>query len=75
MSTLALGLGLHKTARYYYHPGRHEPGNVNELSFNKKAYEALPVDLQRTLVGLSVPKLRPVASLTSPDNPAHAGSA
>jgi TRAP-type mannitol/chloroaromatic compound transport system substrate-binding protein len=42
-------LGLHKTARYYYYPGWHEPGNVNEFSFNKKAYEALPVDLQRTL--------------------------
>ena len=42
-------LGLHKTARYYYYPGWHEPGNVNEFSFNKKAYEALPIDLRRTL--------------------------
>src|SRR5262249_26461461 len=42
-------LGLHKTARYYYYPGWHEPGNVNEFSFNKRAYEARPVDLQRTL--------------------------
>ena len=42
-------LGLHKTARYYYYPGWHEPGNVNEFGFNKKAYDALPVDLQRTL--------------------------
>jgi TRAP-type mannitol/chloroaromatic compound transport system substrate-binding protein len=42
-------LGLHKTARYYYYPGWHEPGTVNEFSFNKKAYEALPVDLKRTL--------------------------
>jgi TRAP-type mannitol/chloroaromatic compound transport system substrate-binding protein len=42
-------LGLHKTARYYYYPGWHEPGTVNEFGFNKKAYEALPVDLQRTL--------------------------
>jgi TRAP-type mannitol/chloroaromatic compound transport system substrate-binding protein len=42
-------LGLHKTARYYYYPGWQEPGNVNEFSFNKKAYEALPVDLQRML--------------------------
>ena len=42
-------LGLHKTARYYYYPGWHEPGTMNEFSFNKKAYEALPVDLQRTL--------------------------
>jgi TRAP-type mannitol/chloroaromatic compound transport system substrate-binding protein len=42
-------LGLHKTARYYYYPGWHEPGTMTEFGFNKKAYEALPVDLQRTL--------------------------
>ena len=42
-------LGLHKTARYYYYPGWHEPGTVNDFGFNKKAYEALPVDLRRTL--------------------------
>ena len=44
-----LKLGLHNTARYYYYPGWHEPGTTNEFSFNKKAYEALPVDLRRTL--------------------------
>jgi TRAP-type mannitol/chloroaromatic compound transport system substrate-binding protein len=42
-------LGLHNTARYYYYPGWHEPGTTNEFSFNKKAYEALPADLRRTL--------------------------
>jgi TRAP-type mannitol/chloroaromatic compound transport system substrate-binding protein len=42
-------LGLHKTARYYYYPGWHEPGTPIEFAFNKKAYEALPVDLRRTL--------------------------
>ena len=42
-------LALHKTAHYYYYPGWHEPGSTNEFGFNKKAYEALPVDLQRTL--------------------------
>ena len=42
-------LGLHKTARYYYYPGWHEPGTMTEFGFNKKAYDALPVDLQRTL--------------------------
>ena len=42
-------LGLHKTARYYYYPGWHEPGTMTEFGFNKKAYEALPVDLRRTL--------------------------
>jgi TRAP-type mannitol/chloroaromatic compound transport system substrate-binding protein len=42
-------LGLHNTARYYYYPGWHEPGAMTEFTFNKKAYESLPVDLQRTL--------------------------
>ena len=42
-------LGLHSTARYYYYPGWHEPGTMNEFGFNKKAYEALPVDLRRML--------------------------
>jgi TRAP-type mannitol/chloroaromatic compound transport system substrate-binding protein len=42
-------LGLHKTARYYYYPGWHEPATVTEFGFNRKAYGALPVDLQRTL--------------------------
>lgn len=42
-------LGLHRTARYYYYPGWHEPGTTTAFGFNKKAYEALPVDLQRTL--------------------------
>jgi TRAP-type mannitol/chloroaromatic compound transport system substrate-binding protein len=44
-----MALGLHRTAPYYYYPGWHEPGTTNEFGFNKKAYEALPVDLQRTL--------------------------
>ena len=42
-------LGLHRTARYYYYPGWHEPGTMSEFGFNKKAYEALPVDLRRIL--------------------------
>jgi TRAP-type mannitol/chloroaromatic compound transport system substrate-binding protein len=42
-------LGLHRTARYYYYPGWHEPGTTNEFGFNRKAYEALPLDLRRTL--------------------------
>src|SRR5206468_2307519 len=28
-------LSLQNTARYYYYPGWHEPGNVNEFGFNK----------------------------------------
>jgi len=42
-------LGLHKTARYYYYPGWHEPGTMAEFGFNRKAYEALPADLRRML--------------------------
>jgi TRAP-type mannitol/chloroaromatic compound transport system substrate-binding protein len=42
-------LGLQNTARYYYYPGWHEPGTVTEFSFNRKAYDALPVDLRETL--------------------------
>ncbi len=42
-------LGLHLTARYYYYPGWHEPGTMNDFGFNKKAYEALPLDLRRML--------------------------
>ena len=42
-------LGLHNTARYYYYPGWHEPGTMCEFGFSKKAYDALPVDLQRVL--------------------------
>jgi TRAP-type mannitol/chloroaromatic compound transport system substrate-binding protein len=42
-------LGLHRTARYYYYPGWHEPGTMSEFGVNRKAYEALPVDLRRTL--------------------------
>jgi TRAP-type mannitol/chloroaromatic compound transport system substrate-binding protein len=42
-------MGLHATARYYYYPGWHEPGTTLEFGFNKKAYEALPVDLRRML--------------------------
>ncbi|HEX9879281.1 MAG TPA: ABC transporter substrate-binding protein, partial [Candidatus Binatia bacterium] len=44
-----LKLGLHKTARYCYYPGWHEPGSVTEFTFNRKAYESLPKELQRIL--------------------------
>jgi TRAP-type mannitol/chloroaromatic compound transport system substrate-binding protein len=42
-------LGLHQTARYYYYPGWHEPGTMNAFGFNRKAYDALPLDLRRML--------------------------
>ena len=42
-------MGFHQIARYYYYPGWHEPGTTGEFVFNKKAYDALPVDLKRIL--------------------------
>ena len=42
-------LGLHNTARYYYYPGWHEPGAMTEFTFNKKAYDKLPVELRHVL--------------------------
>lgn len=44
-----LKLGFHNAARYYYHPGWHEPTSVAEFSFNKKAYDALPADFRHAL--------------------------
>jgi TRAP-type mannitol/chloroaromatic compound transport system substrate-binding protein len=44
-----LQLGLHQTARYYYYPGWHEPGTTGEFVFNRKAYDALPADIQHVL--------------------------
>lgn len=41
-----LAFGLYKAAKYYYYPGFHEPGTVLEAIVNRKAYEALPADLQ-----------------------------
>jgi TRAP-type mannitol/chloroaromatic compound transport system substrate-binding protein len=46
---LDMQINLHRTARYYYYPGWHEPGTMQDFGFNKKAYDALPVDLRRTL--------------------------
>jgi TRAP-type mannitol/chloroaromatic compound transport system substrate-binding protein len=44
-----LRMGFYKAAKYYYYPGWHEPGTTLEYIFNKKAYEALPKDLQMIL--------------------------
>lgn len=42
-------LGLQKAAKYYYYPGWHEPGTCSEATFNKKAYDSLPKELQELL--------------------------
>jgi TRAP-type mannitol/chloroaromatic compound transport system substrate-binding protein len=39
-------MGFHQIAKYYYHPGWHEPGTVLELFVNKLKFEGLPVHLQ-----------------------------
>jgi len=39
-------LGLNQVADYYYYPGWHEPGAMLEFTVNKKAFDALPSDLQ-----------------------------
>src|SRR5262249_56026521 len=44
-----LKLGFQNAARYYYHPGWHEPTSIAEFSFNKKAYDALPADFRNVL--------------------------
>ena len=41
-----LRLGLHRTARYYYYPGWHEPGTNFELLINHTAWQSLPEPLQ-----------------------------
>jgi TRAP-type mannitol/chloroaromatic compound transport system substrate-binding protein len=38
--------GLHKAAKYYYHPGWQEPGPTLEFIVNREAWDALPADLQ-----------------------------
>jgi TRAP-type mannitol/chloroaromatic compound transport system substrate-binding protein len=48
-----LAFGLYKAARHYYFPGWHEPGTTLECFVNKKAFEALPKDLQSIVINAS----------------------
>jgi len=41
-----LALGFYDVAEYYYFPGWHEAGSLQEFLFNKEMFEALPQDLQ-----------------------------
>ncbi len=41
-----LAFGFHKAAKYYYFPGWHEPGPALEMIINRRAWDALPEDLQ-----------------------------
>ncbi|MCU7938855.1 MAG: TRAP transporter substrate-binding protein [gamma proteobacterium symbiont of Bathyaustriella thionipta] len=42
-----MAFGLYKVAKFYYHPGWHEPGSTMEAMINKDAFNALPKDLQK----------------------------
>jgi len=42
-----LGLGLHRSAKYYYWPGVHEPGNAGEITVSKPQFDELADDVQR----------------------------
>jgi len=39
-------MGFYRYAKYYYHPGWHEPGTVLETFINRKEWDKLPKDLQ-----------------------------
>jgi len=41
-----LALGFYDVADYYYFPGWHEAGSLQEFMFNKEMFEVLPQDLQ-----------------------------
>jgi len=43
--------GLYKVAKFYYHPGWHEPGSTMEAMINKDAFNALPKDLKAIVRG------------------------
>jgi TRAP-type mannitol/chloroaromatic compound transport system substrate-binding protein len=47
-------LGLHKTAKFYYTPGMHEPVTGGQLMFNKDVWAKLPADLQEMVKVASV---------------------
>ena len=42
-----LAFGFYKVANNYYGPGFHEPGSHTECIVNKKAFNALPIHLQK----------------------------
>ena len=48
-----LAFGLYKAAKHYYYPGWHEPGTTLECFINKKAFDALPKDLQSIVINAS----------------------
>jgi TRAP-type mannitol/chloroaromatic compound transport system substrate-binding protein len=66
-----LAFGLHKAAKHYYYPGWHEPGTTLECFINRKAYEALPKDLQSVVTNAcKVANLDLLAEFTARNNQA-----
>jgi TRAP-type mannitol/chloroaromatic compound transport system substrate-binding protein len=41
-----IGYGFHQAAKFYYHPGWHEPSTSNELVVNTAAWKKLPPEFQ-----------------------------
>jgi TRAP-type mannitol/chloroaromatic compound transport system substrate-binding protein len=41
-----MALGFHQVCKYYYWPGVHKPGAVQQVIISKKKYDALPNDLK-----------------------------
>ena len=44
-----LRLKLYEAAKYYYWPGWHEPGTMQDFFINKQVYESLPSDLREII--------------------------
>lgn len=66
-----LAFGLYKAAKHYYYPGWHEPGTTLECFVSKKAFDALPEDLQSIVVNASrVANQDMLAEYTSRNNQA-----
>lgn len=48
-----MSMGFHKVAKYYYGPGVHEPGTLNEFMFNKDVWENLPILYKKIITNAS----------------------
>jgi TRAP-type mannitol/chloroaromatic compound transport system substrate-binding protein len=44
-----MAFGFYKAAEYYYYSPWHEPGATLQFTFNKEAFDALPMDLQHII--------------------------
>lgn len=48
-----LAFGLHRIAKFYYHPAFHEAGPSLEFSVNQASYDALPDDLKELVAAVA----------------------